>query len=436
MSALAQLHAMSGDNVSGSDRLLDKGYAGLPLWEKLQKLGISFTSQNGSGVNAGLDALVLSSAIESDNPELARAKELNIPVIHRSEMLADHVAKFKTTAVCGTSGKSTVTAMIYEILARAGKSPSLITGGQLISLQERGLWGNVFKGKSDLLVIEADESDGSLVNYHPEIAVMLNLTKDHKDLETLRGFFKKFRPNCGKFLVNADEPNLAEFEATATFGIKSGNLRAEKVELDGFSCRFSAAGENFKVNFPGIHNVQNSLAAIAVCMELGVSPAFCASGLAEFKGVMRRFASVGKRGGVEVIDDFAHNPAKISAVLAAAKLRGKRVLAVWQPHGYAPVKLLKEELIEAFAASLSPEDRLWLPEIYYIGGTAEKDVSSKDIADALSARGINAVFALKRETIIPEIAAAAKPGDVVMVMGARDPTISDYARSILRGLGS
>ena len=435
MSALAQIHAMSGDTVTGSDRLLDKGYASLPLWEKLKALGIGLFAQDGNAITKDLDAVIFSSAIEDDNPDSIKTKELGLKTIHRSELLSEHVSSFKTVAVSGTSGKSTVTAMIYEILQRSGCSPSVITGAPIISLQDSGLLGNVSRGKSDILVIEADESDGSLVNYRPDIGLMLNLTKDHKELDILYAYFRKFKANCARFLVNADEKNLSEFaKGSMTFGLEKGDTRAENVRLEPFRCLFTVKGVEFTVPEPGLYNVQNSIAAIAAAVNLGVSLEDCAKSLAKFKGVARRFNSIGTYNGIEVIDDFAHNPAKISAAMSAAHLRGKRVLAFYQPHGYAPVKLLKNELIEAFAASLNAEDIIWFPEIYYIGGTVSKDVSSKDIVGPLRAKGKNANFTASREEIISEIAKSAKPGDVVIVMGARDPTLTDYARLLFNAI--
>lgn len=431
MSALAQLHAMGGDTVSGSDRLLDKGFTALPMWNKLTALGIKLCGQTGEGITKDLDYLVLSSAIEKDNPDIIRAKELGIKVVHRSELLASHVNRYRTIAVSGTSGKSSVTAMIYEILKFAGKSPSVITGGAILSLAEQGYVGNVAKGESDLLVIEADESDGSFVNYHPYAAVLLNITKDHKEMDVLYGYFDKFRANCKNFIINADEKNLTRYKDVKSFGINGGDTRAVNLHLDGFKSTFSVGAVNFEIHHPGKYNVQNAAAAIAVCTELGVDLETCARALARFKGVARRFNSVGTSNGVEVIDDFAHNPAKIEAALSAAHLRGKRVLLIYQPHGYAPVKLLRDELIEMFERSLTADDIVWFPEIYYIGGTVEKDISSAFLASELSRRGRDARFIACREEIISDLAKAARPGDVAVVMGARDPTLTFYAKQVL-----
>ncbi len=432
MSALAQLHALGGDTVTGSDRLLDKGYTNLPMWEKLTALGIKLYGQNGQGITKDLDYVVLSSAIESGNPDSDRAKELGIKILHRSELLATHVNRFKTVAVSGTSGKSTVTAMIYEILKFAGKAPSVITGGAILSLVEKGLVGNVARGESDILVIEADESDGSFVNYHPHTAVLLNITKDHKEMDILYGYFDKFHANCSNFIINADEANLSRYaEGAQSFGVNGGDTRAENIRLDGFKSSFTINGVAFEIPHAGLYNVQNATAAVSVCLGLGVDLETCARALAGFKGVARRFNSVGTARGVEVIDDFAHNPAKIEAALSAAHLRGKRVLLVYQPHGYAPVKLLRDELIEAFASGLTNSDIVWFPEIYYVGGTVDKNISSADLTKALVSRGRDARFIACREEIISDIARAAKPGDVVVVMGARDPTLTAYAKQVL-----
>ncbi|MDD5658296.1 MAG: Mur ligase family protein, partial [Elusimicrobia bacterium] len=303
-------------------------------------------------------------------------------------------------------------------------------------LRARGLYGNAWRGASDLLVIEADESDGSLVNYRPAVGVFLNLTKDHKGVPELQEIFRKFRANAGSALVNADDPLLDGLRPERTFGLAAGELRAEIMELGAERCRFRLGGEEFTLPLPGRHNVANAAAAVAACVGEGVALRDCRRALAGYQGVARRFESLGRVRGVEVVDDFAHNPAKIAATLQAARLRGERLLAVYQPHGFAPTRMLKAELIEAFASGLRPEDRLWLPDIYYAGGTASRDISSRDIVEPLCERGLAAVHAPCRERLPGEIAAEARAGDLVLVMGARDPSLADFARSVLTALGA
>lgn len=435
MSALAQIHVMDGAPATGSDRDFDAG-KGAGLRAKLSALGVELFPQDGSAITRGTDLVVLSTAIEGSNPEIAAAKALGVPLMHRSEFLARHVAGMRTVAVTGTSGKSTVVAMIFEILEAAGRGPSVITGGALRALQERGLTGNAWRGESDLLVIEADESDGSLVNYKPAVGVFLNLTKDHLEVSALREIFLKFRGNVAAAIVNADDPALADMRATLTFGLDAGEVRVTGLELGPDGSTFRVKDVVFRLPAPGRHNVENASAAIAACVNEGVSLADCARGLESFKGVARRFQSLGSARGVEVVDDFAHNPAKISATLSAAHRRAKRILAVYQPHGFAPTRHLKNELIAAFAAGLRPDDRLWLPDIYYVGGTASKDISSRDVVDPLKAKGLNAVHVPERAAIAELIAAEAREGDVVLVMGARDPSLTDFARAVLAALGA
>jgi len=433
MSALAQIHAMDGSPATGSDRLFDHG-GNQALKARLEALGIRLFPQDGSAVTRETELAVLSTAIEDDNPEVTAAKRLGVPIMHRSELLARHVAQMRAIAVTGTSGKSTVAAMIFEILEAAGRSPSVITGGNLIALQKRGLHGNAWRGKSDLLVVEADESDGSLLNYRPAVGVFLNLTKDHKEVPVMKEFLRKFRGNVRTALVNADDPNLSGFGGDSTFGLEKGQVRAELVGLSAGESRFRIAGEEFVLPWPGRYNVANAVAAVAAAVNEGVSLADCRRALGSYQGVARRFQSLGRARGVEVVDDFAHNPAKVAAALTAAHLRAERVLAVYQPHGFAPTRLLKGELIEAFAAALRTEDRLWLPDIYYVGGTTSKDISSKDVVEPLQGRGKKAFHVPRRADIVEQVAAQARAGDLVLVMGARDPSLTDFAHDILRAL--
>jgi UDP-N-acetylmuramate--alanine ligase len=190
----------------------------------------------------------------------------------------------------------------------------------------------------------------------------------------------------------------------------------------------------FRLPVPGRHNVENALAAIAVAHVLGVSLEDAVAPLAAFAGVGRRFQSLGVARGIEVVDDFAHNPAKIAAALATAKRRGKRVLAVYQPHGYGPTRFLRPDFVETFAQGLRDSDRAWWLEVFYAGGTATRDFSSADIAAEIRARGSAAEFAPSRDWLVQRIAEVAERGDLVLVMGARDPSLTDFARDVLRAI--
>ena len=436
MSALAQFQVMSGGVASGSDRSLDAG-RGADLRAHLERLGIKLFPQDGSGVQGDCAALALSTAVEPEVPDYAAARERGIPIVHRSELLAHFVAAHRAIAVAGTSGKSTVVAMIFEILRGAGRHPSVITGGELIGLQRQGLIGNAFKDRaSDLLVVEADESDGSLVRYHPTVGVVLNLQKDHKEIDEVAGLFARFRQQSKDGFVIGEDDNLTPYRSGATlFGFgPDAAVRAERVELEPAQSRFEVQGVAFRLPAPGRHNVANALAAIAACRLVGVELRAMMAPLASYAGVSRRFQSLGTAEGIEVVDDFAHNPAKLRAAIATARARARRVLAIFQPHGYGPTRFLRADLVAAFAEALGSSDRLWMLEVFYAGGTAKRDFSAADLVAEIAARGRSAAFAASRESLKAAVVEEARPGDLVLVMGARDPSLTELARGLLEAL--
>jgi UDP-N-acetylmuramate--alanine ligase len=437
MSALAQFQVMTGGVASGSDRAFDRGER-QDLRAQLERLGIRVLPQDGSGVGPDCAALVVSTAVEETVPDFVAAKANFIPIVHRSELLAHFVAQQRSVAVTGTSGKSTVTAMVFAILNGAGRDPSVITGGDLPELQAQGLPGNAFAGRSDLLVVEADESDGTLIHYAPAIGVILNLQRDHKEIEDVAAMFATLRARVREALVVGDAENLDPFAGGALrFGLSPrADIRGEDVALGPDASRFRVGDAAFALPVPGAHNVVNALAAIATARILGVPLDEMVAPLASFRGIGRRFQTVGKAHGVEIIDDFAHNAEKIAAAIRTAKLRAKRVLAIYQPHGYGPTRFLRRDFVTTFARELGPEDRLWMLEVFYAGGTATRDFSAADIVAEIGARGVHAAFAPSREWLVARIASEARPGDLVLVMGARDPSLSAFARAIFAGIES
>lgn len=375
-------------------------------------------------------------------PDVAAARRLGVPVLHRSDLLAHFVARYRTAAVTGTSGKSTTVAMAFEILRGAGRDPSVITGGELVVLQREGRWGNAWAGASEFLVVEADESDGSVVRYHPAVGVLLNLQRDHKEMEAVAEMFRAFRAQVRETAIVGEAGNLREFTQDATvFGFGEGaDLRAEEVDLGPDGSSFSVRSLSFRLPVPGRHNVENALAAMAACEALGVPLAAMVEPLAAFQGVARRFQVLGSRGGVTVVDDFGHNPAKVTASLQAAHLRvedhGGRVLAVFQPHGFSPLRFLQADFVEAFATELAPRDRLWFLDVFYAGGTASRDITSAEVIEEIAARGTAAAFAPSRDWLVDRLVAEAMQGDLILLMGARDPSLTDLAKAILEALPS
>ncbi len=442
MSALAQIEAMGGRAVSGSDRAFDRGERAAERALLVQQ-GIAVTPQDGSGVRSGPAAVVASTAVERRVTDLAVADDLGVPVVHRSALLAHHVASRRSIAVSGTSGKSTVVAMLFEILRGAGRDPSVITGGEIVALRRAGLWGNAWAGGGEWLVVEADESDGSLVRYAPAIGVLLNLQRDHHEIATVADMFATFRAQIREVCVVGADSQLAPFARDAWVWAVGDEpapegaarvLRALDLDVTARDSRFRLEGVRFSLPAPGLHNVRNATAALVAAHAAGVPLQECVAPLAAFAGVHRRFQTVATVRGIEVVDDFAHNPDKLRAALATARARGRRTLAVYQPHGFGPTRFLRDDLVAAFGDSLRTGDQLHMLDIFYAGGTADQDIASADLVRDLVTRGAHAAVPASREALVETLHAEARDGDVILVMGARDPSLSDLARAIAQRL--
>lgn len=435
MSALAQYLRFQGIDVSGSDRLLTSEDTA-PMRRSLEKLGCVIVDQDGTGVSEDTDALCVSTAIEASNPDIAAARAHGVPVIHRSDLLASIIASKRTVAVAGTSGKSTVTAMIFEFLTACGKSPSLVSGAPLISLERQGLIGNAFSGASDLLVVEADESDGTLVKYSPHAAVILNISKDHKEIDEIKGLFGTLASRSSWTASNDDDPGLAGIPAATRFGAgPSAMWRPDSEELLQTSVRLLRGGIEYRLPLPGKHNLENLRAALCVCEHFGCEGRNLADGVKDFKGVARRFAITTTKQGVHVVDDFAHNPAKIAAAVETARGLSRRVIAVYQPHGFGPTRFLKDEYIATFRSVFRGADSLYMLPIYYAGGTAQKDISSEDILAGLGPVEFGKRMSGGREELLTALKADTGPGDCVLVMGARDPSLPALVKKIIELFG-
>ncbi|HEX9020060.1 MAG TPA: L,D-transpeptidase family protein [Nitrospirota bacterium] len=431
MSALAQYLRFQGISVSGSDRF-HASEDTASIRRSLEGLGCSVAPQDGSGINEHTDVVCVSTAIEETNPDIVAARERSIPIIHRSDLLSAIIATRRTIAVAGTSGKSTVTAMIFEFLTACDKSPSLISGAALRRLEKQGMIGNAWSGGSDLLVVEADESDGSLVKYRPEAAVVLNISKDHKTIGEIKQFFETLISNSPWTASNADDPILVSLPATVRFG--RGDLaswRPDREELLPASIRLFKSGVEYHLPLPGEHNLENLRAALCVCERFGCGGLPLADAVKNYEGVARRFSVSRTKENVYVVDDFAHNPAKIAAVVRAARGLSGRIIAVYQPHGFGPTRFLKDEYIQTFRTTFNKNDSLYLLPIYYAGGTAQKNISSEDIIAGLGAVAFNAQAVTDREELLTRLKADAKSGGCVLLMGARDPSLPALVKKIV-----
>ena len=447
MLPLASILRASGAKVSGSDRSLDAGRTA-PKFDYLRSLGIDLHAQDGSGLQPGM-TLVTSAAVEETVPDVVRSRELGVDHLRRPELLAQLLNGAEhSVAVGGTSGKSTVTGMIGWILHATGRDPTVMNGAVMKNfVTESAPFASALVGSPDMFVSEVDESDGSIALYNPEVAVLTNISLDHKELVELRGLFAGFLAESQKAVLNLDDPEtraLADSipaEKRIGYGLDSpsADFAGRNLELLPAGVRFDVdhgdKRQEVKLNLPGRHNASNALAAIAAVRQLGVPVSEAASALAGFQGLRRRLETVGEAGQIIVIDDFAHNPDKIDATLATLRAQPGRLLIMFQPHGYGPIAKMGEQLAESFAQALASDDRLYLPDPVYQGGTVDKSRGSDWLADQVRANGGNAEHVPDRAEIGQKLVAEAKPGDRILIMGARDDTLAEFARELLRKLG-
>ncbi|HZE20310.1 MAG TPA: Mur ligase domain-containing protein, partial [Candidatus Angelobacter sp.] len=322
MAPLSQFVALLGAHVTGSDRNLDRGLS-LPVFDAVAEAGVTLVPQDGSGVTSDLDALVHSTAVESTNPDYVRAGELGIPSIRRGSFLAQLASDRRAIAIAGTSGKSTVTAMVAHILLEAGFDPSFLGGGAAVDLVGAVPPGSLRVGASDWLVVETDESDGSVAEFSPAIAVLTNLTRDHKEVEVTREMFGKFLAQTReRAVIHVGDPALQgvprpDHLSSLTVGVEGDHhwfapdLLAKNIRLTPNGVRFEIDGAHARVPFPGALTVQNAAIAIAAAHAAGIPVADAARALERFGGVRRRLERIGVADGIDVFDDFAHNPVKI-----------------------------------------------------------------------------------------------------------------------------
>jgi UDP-N-acetylmuramate--alanine ligase len=427
MSAIAQYLSGSGKQVSGSDRLFNTSDNDKTK-HQLEAENIKCYNQLQAQINVTHQVLVVSTAIEDTNVEVQKAKELNIPIITRAQLLAQICDTKKAIAVAGTSGKSTTAAMLFHILINSGVDASLITGAGIVTLIQQGKIGNCHVGKSEWLIIEADESDGSLVQYKPSIGVLLSIDKDHKELSELDEIFATFKQNItDTIIVNQSHTLAKKFSTDVANDFGEGtHFTGTNFVQEGFTISFDV--QNVHVTMPtiGRHNMENALACMATCAQANVSVQQCADALKTYPGIYRRHQLLGTKNGVTVIDDYAHNPAKIAASINACKPVADKLIAWFQPHGYGPTRFIRKELVEEITASLRPHDEIWMSEIYYAGGTAVKDISANDLIQDLKSNGVNAFFANDRKDLLHAMQSHFTNSTVVLLMGARDPGLEKF----------
>ncbi len=438
MSAIAQYLQGIGMSVSGSDRYFKVDEFN-ETKEKLEAEGIHCFLQNGDGITIHTDLVIVSTAIEDTVPEVLKAKQLNIPILKRSEVLALIAASKKTIAVGGTSGKSTTSAMLYDILDFAGMNPSIISGAGLTKIIKQNKIGNAKVGSGDWLVIEADESDGSIVQYHPEIGLLLNIDKDHQEIDELMQLFSAFKKNSTTFIVNQNNKlsKTLSQNAAQDFSVNEQvdcGFAASNFKQDGFNIQYYLNNILFSINVIGKHNLENAIAATAVAINIGVPLHTCAAALKNYEGIYRRNQILGNKNGVWVIDDYAHNPVKCAAAIASCQPLAAKVVAWFQPHGYGPTRFLRNDFVKEISEVLRLQDEIWMSEIFYAGGTAVKDISANDLINDIKANGKQAFFVEYRNDFIDKVKSHLPAGSVLLLMGARDPSLEIFAKEVLEKL--
>ncbi len=439
-----------GAEIAGSDRSRDQGRTPEKFaW--LESLGFDLFPQDGSGIASADQTLVASAAVEDTVPEIVRAKALGCPRMTRAELLA---ALFNAAplgiAIGGTSGKSTVTGMAGWIMVQAEGDPTIMNGAVMKNLVGPDApFASARVGGGDAFVSEVDESDGSIALYRPKVAVLGNVSLDHKSLEELRALFGDFLARADVAAVNMDDPESAALagsarslvsfgiaSAEAQIGVEEGSIVEAATSLSATVLdRRDGTAHALRLQVPGRHNLANALAAVAATNAAGVPVAQAVEALGSFVGLARRFDIVGTSpAGVTVIDDFGHNPDKVSATLATLKAHAGRVIAFFQPHGYGPLRQMGHELAQVFAAQLGPEDVTILCDPVYFGGTVDRSEGSDRIVRLIREAGGQAEHITAREDCAVRIADIAQPGDRIVIMGARDDTLTAFAKDILERL--
>jgi UDP-N-acetylmuramate--alanine ligase len=449
MLPLATILHGQGAEVAGSDRSYDQGRTPEKFaWLAAQ--GFTLYPQDGSGVFSAEQTLVASAAIEDTVPEVVRARELGCPRMTRAELLA---ALFNAApqgiAIGGTSGKSTVTGMLGWILHQAGRDPTIMNGAVMKNFVSPEVpFASARVGHGPPFVSEVDESDGSIALYRPAVAVLLNVSLDHKEMDELRELFGDFLAAAPRAAVNLDDPESASLAPrggeVVGFGLDAADARISVGEWSESAYDIAAtiidrqdgSSHALALRMPGRHNLANALAAVAAAAAAGVPVGKAVAALATFTGIARRFDVLGtSASGVTVIDDFGHNPEKCRATLRTLKTHPGRVIAFFQPHGYGPLRQMGHELALTFAHELGPDDVTILCDPVYFGGTVDRSEGSERIVRLIEQAGGRAEHIAHREDCGARIVELARAGDRVVVMGARDDTLARFAQDLLSRLG-
>ena len=450
MLPLAQIVHGIGHDVAGSDRSRDQGRTP-EKFQWLEDNGFALSPQDGSGLTSSEQILVASAAVEDTVPEIVRGKELGCERMSRADLNAAFFNQAGySIAIGGTSGKSTVTGMIAWILAEAKFDPTVMNGAVMKNfVSDENPFASARVGRPQIYVSEVDESDGTIALYRPTIGVLLNVSLDHKSMEELRVLFGDYLEASGCAVVNFDNVDARELSKRArqlvSYGVTSQDadisVEPDSIDQSPFGIRAALLDNRSKEVFPlilpmpGMHNLSNALAAIAAVSAAGIDARNAAYALRSFAGLARRFDVIGTTANdITVIDDFGHNPEKCAATLRTLKSTPGRVIAFFQPHGYGPLRQMGDELAETFARELDADDVTIMCDPVYYGGTVDRSEGTERIIALINEAGGKAQHLPERDACGDRMVALAEPGDRIVIMGARDDTLTSFAKDVFEQL--
>ncbi|MHA1541082.1 MAG: Mur ligase family protein [Alphaproteobacteria bacterium] len=436
MNGLAFYLKAKGHEISGSDRSFDLGQ-NAEILSQLKTAGIKIFPQDGSGVEKD-NVLVYTRSVEHDTADRMQAKKLGIKEILRTHLLGEILSKTENICIAGTSGKTTTTSLVGYVLTNLKADPTIFCGSEM-----RNFNSHIRIGKSNLVVIETDESgksDDIIFTVPPKIALAHNISLDHHPIAEIIPHFQEFINKSSVSLLNMDCPYISKLnrkkcKKIITYGVEnSADIQAKNIKYNFDSVEFCVDKIKFQIPIPGKHNVSNALGMIAICKALGFELSKISKAIKGYKNPAIRFDILGQKNGIWVVNDFAHNGDKISALLNAVKPFAKRIIGVFQPHGVAPVRMMIDDYIKAFSENTREQDRNFIAEIYMRESVENADYSSKDIIEGCKKNGIKIDFLQKPEESIDIFPKIAKEGDVILVFGARNPDLPLIAKKIFDNL--
>ena len=440
MNPLAQIMRLKGYDVVGSDRNFDTKAEGN---EKIKtflenNLKVKIVPQDGLGITDEIETLYVTTALTDTNPDIKAAKEKNIPIKTRPELLSQIFDEYPhNIAVGGTSGKTTTTAMIGYALDVLGKKPCMIGGGMMKNYEDKNPMPYMIYNQGDICAIEADESNGTILQYNPYISIINNISVDHKPIEEIMAIFEQVAQKPKHGLVLGKDCDYCK-KLTPNHNVKTVWFSTKDKTADFYAydiknlpdgIEYKLDGKTFRLNQIGEFNVENALSTIAACSLLGIDKFEVAKALEGFQGTKRRLELIGSKNNINVINDFAHNPEKILASTTALKQYAGRLLIMFQIHGPDPAKLYGMQTMESFAKTLDKNDMLFVPEVFY--KTENDKISGADMVKHAQELGVNATYTETKEKARDLILKNVKAGDRVIIMGARDNSLEDLCKSIL-----